>query len=87
MFKAYLASWMLHHWNFALNMCWRYADSGVLIDFRQKKELILKIVFGRFLFISVIFKLKSLIAQKLLALGQGCVSLDLCKILSSILSA
>lgn len=70
---------MLKHWNIALNMCLRYADSSVLIDFSsikffQTEKRILKIIFGRFLFISVSFKLKGLIAQRLLSLGQGCVS-------------
>lgn len=37
MFKACFASWMLKHWNIALNMCLRYADSSVLIDFSSIK--------------------------------------------------
>lgn len=38
LFKACYTLWMLHPWNFALNMCLRYADSGVLIDLKRKKN-------------------------------------------------
>lgn len=77
---------MLHPWNFALNMCLRYADSGVLIDLKRKKIVTPKIIFGRSLFLSIIFRLKWLISLKQWSSGQGCVSSALYKILNSIVS-
>lgn len=37
-FKSYNTSWMLHPWNYALDIFLRCTDSNVLIDFNMKKK-------------------------------------------------
>lgn len=38
MFKACYTLWKFHPWNFALNICLRYAESRPLIDLKMKKN-------------------------------------------------